>query len=206
MPQLSSYDPDAVELSTFASSDDACVCWPVCLLVPACRAEARLCALPEQCMCAAVHARRLHSPRLTGACTRALHNPAPCPTAPTDTPTHTRTHTHTHTHCPMPSYVYAPLPPATSYGHRAEAWNPDKWLQVRWLAGMRGSERHAWATAVQQLGRAAAAQLVRAVWRAGGALCGAATQLSQQRRVLDPPCVVLTLLRGWPRRGCASRC
>jgi hypothetical protein len=27
-------------------------------------------------------------------------------------------------------YVYAPLPPATSYGHRAESWNPDKWMQV----------------------------------------------------------------------------
>lgn len=27
-------------------------------------------------------------------------------------------------------YIYAPLPAATSYGHRAEMWNPDKWLQV----------------------------------------------------------------------------
>lgn len=28
------------------------------------------------------------------------------------------------------AYVYAPIPAATSYGHRAELWNPDKWLQV----------------------------------------------------------------------------
>jgi hypothetical protein len=32
--------------------------------------------------------------------------------------------------CSKEAYVYAPLPPATSYGHRAELWNPDKWLQV----------------------------------------------------------------------------
>lgn len=29
------------------------------------------------------------------------------------------------------AYVYAPLPAATSYGHRAETWNPDQWLAVR---------------------------------------------------------------------------
>ena len=28
-------------------------------------------------------------------------------------------------------YVYAPLPPAASYGHRAELWDVEKWLQVR---------------------------------------------------------------------------
>lgn len=32
--------------------------------------------------------------------------------------------------CPHDRYIYAPLPPATSYGHRAELWNPDKWLCV----------------------------------------------------------------------------
>jgi hypothetical protein len=32
--------------------------------------------------------------------------------------------------CSKEAYVYAPLPPATSYGHRAELWNPDKWLKV----------------------------------------------------------------------------
>ena len=28
------------------------------------------------------------------------------------------------------AYVYAPLPPAPSYGHRAELWDVNKWLQV----------------------------------------------------------------------------
>jgi hypothetical protein len=28
------------------------------------------------------------------------------------------------------TYVYVPLPAATSYGHRAELWNPDKWFKV----------------------------------------------------------------------------
>ena len=28
-------------------------------------------------------------------------------------------------------YVYVPLPPATTYGHRAELWNVDKWFKVR---------------------------------------------------------------------------
>lgn len=32
--------------------------------------------------------------------------------------------------CSKEAYVYAPLPPAPSYGHRAELWNPDKWLKV----------------------------------------------------------------------------
>jgi hypothetical protein len=27
-------------------------------------------------------------------------------------------------------YVYAPIPPATSYGQRAELWDVDKWLKV----------------------------------------------------------------------------
>lgn len=27
-------------------------------------------------------------------------------------------------------YVYVPLPPGTSYGHRAELWNVDKWFKV----------------------------------------------------------------------------
>lgn len=30
------------------------------------------------------------------------------------------------------AYVYAPLPPAPHYGHRAELWDVNKWLQVRW--------------------------------------------------------------------------
>ena len=29
------------------------------------------------------------------------------------------------------AYVYAPLPPATSCGHRAEMWDVNKWLQAR---------------------------------------------------------------------------
>jgi hypothetical protein len=28
------------------------------------------------------------------------------------------------------AYVYAPLPPAPSYGHRAELWDVNKWLTV----------------------------------------------------------------------------
>lgn len=49
------------------------------------------------------------------------------------------------------SYVYAPLPAATSYGHRAELWNPDKWMQVRgWKGAGDASSRRVcvcWGTA-----------------------------------------------------------
>lgn len=36
-------------------------------------------------------------------------------------------------------YVYAPIPPAATYGHRAELWNPEKWnYEVRVRVAQRG--------------------------------------------------------------------
>jgi hypothetical protein len=46
------------------------------------------------------------------------------------------------------AYVYAPLPPAPHYGHRAELWDVNKWLTVRgaWRGACAAAARRAlWA-------------------------------------------------------------